>query len=128
MDNWLRKLLYGSFIDDLEINPNLNANDRKKICKKHIKKVWKFNGALFLATVIYSGIRLNFHFNNGLRNADIAVIFLIVSTFLILSLFDTAKLLLRNRKIDKMQKVKNNTGNSTNKKETGNNGGRKANG
>lgn len=47
---FLFRFLYG---DGLKIDPNLNAEERKKYVRERIKKIWIYNGFLFLFVIFF---------------------------------------------------------------------------
>ncbi|MDE7340282.1 MAG: hypothetical protein K2N80_06905 [Lachnospiraceae bacterium] len=94
---FLFRFLYG---DGLKIDPSLNAEERKKYVRERIKKIWIYNGFLFLLVIFFSEIQDNFSQN---QSYYMILLIFIASIFIVLGLIDCIKLLIRNRKIDKMQ-------------------------
>ncbi|MCM1047645.1 MAG: hypothetical protein NC433_04385 [Clostridiales bacterium] len=94
-------------------NPYINAAARRKYVRNKIKKIWLFNGVIFLIAIIYAVIWwFLLHRDKSLLTG----VLFIVSFLFLFSLFglaDTIKLLSRNRKIDKLldftdkEKIKN---------------------
>ncbi len=94
---FLFRFLYG---DGLKIDPNLNAEERKKYVRERIKKIWIYNGFLFLFVIFFSEIQDNFSQD---RSYFIILLIFIASIFIVLGSIDCIKLLIRNHKIDNMQ-------------------------
>lgn len=97
---YLFQFLYG---DGLEIDQNLNAEERKSFVRKKIKKIWTYAGLLFLIFVLESIVE--FRDTIPQDNAFLMIILpFLAFLFLTLGLLDSLKLWIRNRRIDRMQK------------------------